>query len=96
MTVNAAVLCTEGLCSVKKDTWQKQSIGFYKILRRKMPALLATTITTVSGVLPFLFLSEGVNSLIRTLSIVSALGVTSSFFCSISIVPSIAIKLSKF
>jgi multidrug efflux pump subunit AcrB len=54
-----------------------------------MPALLSTTGTTVAGAIPFLFLTEGANTLIRTLSLVSALGVTCSFFCSITVIPSI-------
>jgi len=89
MTVNAAILCVDGLRSKIKSGKEKNSFSIYYALRLKMPALLSTTGTTVAGAIPFLFLTEGANSLIRTLSLVSALGVTCSFFCSITVIPSI-------
>jgi len=78
MTVNAAILCVDGI-KIRKN--------IYNALREKMPALLATTGTTVAGAIPFLFLTEGVNTLIRTLSFVGAIGITCSFICSITIIP---------
>jgi multidrug efflux pump subunit AcrB len=89
MTVNAAILCVDGLRSKIKTRNKKSVLSIYCALRKKMPALLSTTGTTVAGAIPFLFLTEGANTLIRTLSIVSALGVTCSFFCSITVIPSI-------
>jgi multidrug efflux pump subunit AcrB len=89
MTVNAAILCVDGLRSKIKTGKEKNSLSIYYALRLKMPALLSTTGTTVAGAIPFLFLTEGANTLIRTLSLVSALGVTCSFFCSITVIPSI-------
>jgi multidrug efflux pump subunit AcrB len=89
MTVNAAVLCVDGLYA-KTQRKNKISIpGIYSALRRKMPALLSTTGTTVAGALPFLFLSEGANSLIRTLSLTGALGVACSCIGSITLIPSL-------
>jgi multidrug efflux pump subunit AcrB len=89
MTVNAAILCVDGFRSRIKMEIKKSVLSIYCALRKKMPALLSTTGTTVAGAIPFLFLTEGANTLIRTLSIVSALGVACSFFCSISVIPSI-------
>jgi multidrug efflux pump subunit AcrB len=86
MTVNAAVLCVDGL--------RKKNI--YPALRRKMPALLSTTCTTVAGALPFLFLTEEANTLIRTLSLVGALGVACSCICSITVIPALFTLLKNF
>ncbi|MDR0444016.1 MAG: efflux RND transporter permease subunit [Treponema sp.] len=88
MTINAAVLCTDGLrASFKTENVKMAAV--YSALRRKMPALLATTGTTVAGAFPFLFLREGANTLIRTLSLVGGLGVICSCICSITIIPSL-------
>ncbi|MCL2184360.1 MAG: efflux RND transporter permease subunit [Treponema sp.] len=89
MTINAAVLCVDSIRTVIQAKNEKTVLSIYSALRRKLPALLATTATTVAGAIPFLFLTEGVNTLIRTLSLVSALGITSSFICSITIIPSL-------
>jgi multidrug efflux pump subunit AcrB len=96
MTVNAAILCVDGLRSKIKTGKEKSALSIYYAIRLKMPALLSTTGTTVAGAIPFLFLTEGANTLIRTLSLVSALGVACSFFCSITVIPSIlSIKHKK-
>jgi len=89
MTVNAAVLCVDGLYAMTKKKNKISTLGIYNALRRKMPALLSTTGTTVAGALPFLFLSEGANSLIRTLSLTGALGVACSCIVSITLIPSL-------
>ena len=95
MTVNASVLCVDSLRSSLKSAACLSfehgclSLKVYMALRRKIPALLATTSTTAAGAIPFLFLSEEANTLIRTLSLVGAIGVTSSFFCSITVIPSL-------
>ncbi|MDR0302525.1 MAG: efflux RND transporter permease subunit [Treponema sp.] len=91
MTVNAAVLCVDGLYAKTQNKNGKSTLGVYTALRRKMPALLSTTGTTIAGALPFLFLSEGANSLIRTLSLVGALGVACSCIGSITLIPSLFI-----
>jgi multidrug efflux pump subunit AcrB len=87
MTVNAAVLCVDGL---------RKNPGVYSALRRKMPVLLATTATTVAGALPFLFLTEGANTLIRTLSLTGALGVACSCICSVTVIPALFTILKNF
>jgi multidrug efflux pump subunit AcrB len=96
MTVNAAVLCVDGLHNKQRRS-ELRSAAIYQALRRKIPAILATSVTTVAGAIPFLFLSEGANTLIRTLSLVGALGVTCSCICSITVIPSLfIIKFFKF
>ena len=95
MTVNAAVLSVDGIRSTMKTRNKMGTLGIYLSLRKKMPALLATTGTTVAAAIPFLFLGEGANLLIRTLSLVSALGVACSCFCSITIIPSLFTLFKK-
>jgi multidrug efflux pump subunit AcrB len=91
MTVNAAVLCVDGLYANKKKKKEISTLGIYNALRRKIPALLSTTGTTIAGALPFIFLSEGANSLVRTLSLTGALGVAYSCVGSITLIPSLFI-----
>jgi len=93
MTVNAAVLCADEL--QKNIHGEITSLSIYTALRRKIPALLATTGTTVAGAIPFLFLREGANILIRTLSLTGALGVSCSCLCSITVIPSLFIISKK-
>jgi multidrug efflux pump subunit AcrB len=95
MAVNASVLCASGLGPFLKAGQRGKSLGLYLALRRRIPALFATTVTTVAGALPFLLLREGANNLVRTLSLVTALGVGGSCFCSISIVPALSLIFKK-
>jgi multidrug efflux pump subunit AcrB len=69
--------------------------ALYRGLREKIPVLLATGGTTIAGAAPFLFLREEANVLVRTLGLVSALGVGASCFCSLCIVPALAVKYPK-
>jgi multidrug efflux pump subunit AcrB len=109
MTVNAAVLCAGGMEPLYKTAGGKQpsalpsasppaadDFPLYRALRRNMPSLLATAATTIAGALPFLLLREGANTLVRTLSLVTALGVGSSCFWSISAVPALVIMAKDF
>jgi len=89
MTVNAAILCVDGFRIRMKKGKKKSQFLIYSALREKMPALLSTTGTTVAGALPFIFLTEGANTLIKTLSLTGALGVACSFLCSITVIPSL-------
>jgi multidrug efflux pump subunit AcrB len=96
MTVNASVLCVDSLRLQMRVKNIKNSLCIYLALRRKTSALLATTITTIAGAVPFLFLTESANTLIRTLSLVGALGVSCSFICSITVIPSLLFIFKKF
>jgi multidrug efflux pump subunit AcrB len=95
MTVNAAILCVDSYMNEIKKGKTGSALSIYLALRSKMPALLATTGTTIAGAVPFLFLTEGANNLIRTLSLVGALGVASSCVCSFTLIPSL-LSVSKF
>jgi len=88
MTVNAAILCVDSIRAGSKSEETASRLVIYLALRRKLPALLSTTGTTVAGAIPFLFLTEGANNLIRTLSFVGAIGVACSCLCSITVIPS--------
>jgi len=97
MTVNASVLCVDSIRSVLRNGRKKTILTVYLAIRRKIPALLATTGTTIAGAIPFLFLTENANILIRTLSLVGALGVTGSLICSITVIPSLlSININTF
>jgi len=89
MTVNAAILCVDSIKQRNKSGKVYSSLNIYLALRQKLPALLSTSGTTVAGAIPFLFLTEGANVLIRTLSLVSAIGVACSCICSITVIPSL-------
>ncbi len=87
MAVNASVLTVDEL---------KRSLGLslhynnsivYRALRTILPVLLSTTITTIAGAVPFLFLKDSSNAIIRSLSIVTTLGVAASCICSITLLP---------
>ena len=95
MTVNASVISAGELWRMRQVLTRQAGISqvketsFYKLLRGRLPALLATTGTTIAGGLPFLFLSEGNNALVRTLALVTVLGVGTSFLCSLVLTPSL-------
>jgi multidrug efflux pump subunit AcrB len=87
MAVNAAVLVAE--------TNSASAIGLYRILRKRLPLLAATSGTTIAGALPFLFLARPAASVVRSLSLVSAFGVAASVLCSISLIPALAGSMRK-
>jgi multidrug efflux pump subunit AcrB len=93
MAVNAAVLCAGELSSSIMKLPEKAALpDLYRAMRRKFYPLLATTLTTVLGSLPFLFLSGAVNTLVRTLALVSCLGVGTSALCAFTLLPSLAFR----
>jgi len=96
MTVNAAILCVYGIRTILRNGREISILTIYLALRQKLPALLATTGTTAAGAIPFLFLTENANTIIRTLSLVGTLGVTGSFICSITIIPSLLVFTKTF
>jgi multidrug efflux pump subunit AcrB len=91
MAVNAAVLCAEALsASIKEGPGTR-----YRNLRKKLYPLLATSLTTVLGSLPFVFLKGNANTLVRTLALVSTLGVSASALCSFTLLPALAACFPK-
>ena len=95
MAVNASVLSAGGLGPFLKSPGPDRSFLLYRGLRKNFPLLLATGGTTVAGALPFILLREGANTLVRTLSLVTALGVGASCLCSLCFIPALAVKYPK-
>ncbi len=91
MAVNAAVLTVEELRHFFEIHGKLGKYMVYKALRTRLPVLLATTTTTIAGAIPFLFLREGANTLVRTLSLVTAMGVGTSCLCSLTMIPALLI-----
>jgi multidrug efflux pump subunit AcrB len=108
MTVNAAVLCAGGLrtadftsaveplkTSVFRGSRTPRGFLIYRSLKRNLPALLATSATTIAGAVPFLFLREEANTLVRTMALVTALGVGGSCLCAVSTVPALMLLMRR-
>jgi len=95
MTVNAAILCVDSLRRNNPDGKELTQSGVYYSLRKKLPVLLSTTITTITCALPFLFLGEQANVFIKTISLTGAFGVAASCLFAITLIPSIYICIKK-
>ena len=95
MTVNASVLCARGLEETIKQTKSKKNLQLYLLFRRNLPALAATTVTTIIGAVPFLFLKEGTNVLVKTMSVVTIFGIGCSCLCAVSVLPSLILIIRK-
>ncbi|MDR2314169.1 MAG: efflux RND transporter permease subunit [Spirochaetaceae bacterium] len=87
IAVNAAVLMADALQYEKPEAF-----SVYRVLRRRLPVLAATTGTTVAGSIPFLFVGNGAALVVKVLSLVNALGVAASALCAITLIPAL-IKL---
>ncbi|MDR1308063.1 MAG: efflux RND transporter permease subunit [Treponema sp.] len=95
MAVNAAVLVADHLQD-KKPAAQAAPVtqaaaagSFYRIFRKRFPVLAATAGTTVGGALPFLFVGAGAARVVKTLSLVGALGVAVSALCAATLIPAL-------
>ncbi|MDR1467875.1 MAG: efflux RND transporter permease subunit [Spirochaetaceae bacterium] len=84
ITVNASTLTVDALCG-KQATFP----AVYRALRGRLNALLATGGTTIAAALPFVFLPENTNLMIKTLALVSALGVAGSGLTSVTLIPAL-------
>ncbi|MDR2095678.1 MAG: efflux RND transporter permease subunit [Treponema sp.] len=91
MAVNASVLTAAEFQNGNEKTnkGSLKPVAIYRKLRNCIPPLLATNGTSIAGALPFVFLREGANALIRTLSLVTAFGVGASFLFSIIMIPAL-------
>jgi multidrug efflux pump subunit AcrB len=96
IAVNASVLCADKLKKVITISSEITSGKIYLLLRERLSCLLATGGTTIAGSLPFLFLTDGQNTLIKDLSLVTVFGVFMSCICSITILPAILLVFNKF
>ncbi|MDR2072580.1 MAG: efflux RND transporter permease subunit [Spirochaetaceae bacterium] len=84
IAVNAAVLMADALQHEKPG-----ALSVYRVLRRRLPILAATTGTTVAGSIPFLFVGNGAALVVKVLSLVSVLGVAVSALCAITLIPAL-------
>jgi multidrug efflux pump subunit AcrB len=88
ITVNASVLTVDAL----RILTLAERLGFpavYRALRSRMNALLSTSGTTIAAALPFVFLPESANLVVKMLALVSALGVAGSCLASVSLIPAL-------
>jgi multidrug efflux pump subunit AcrB len=93
MAVNAAVLTVDALTEDSRRTCgegRSRGMDIYRALRKRLPVLAATTATTIAGAVPFLFLRSGAAAAVRSLSLITALGVAVSALCSITLIPALA------
>jgi multidrug efflux pump subunit AcrB len=90
MAVNAAVLTADALAGVLSKCGVVRGGGIYRALRKRLPVLAATSITTIAGAAPFLLLKSGAASAVRSLALVGALGVAASALCSVTLSPALA------
>ncbi|MDR0527566.1 MAG: efflux RND transporter permease subunit [Spirochaetaceae bacterium] len=91
LAVNAAVLVgceikNEPACFVKRNSDEQREL-MHGVICRRVGAVIATSVTTIASALPFLFLRENANGVIRTLSVVTASGVGASAFFALTLVP---------
>jgi len=84
LAINAAALAADAL-----ENTGINSMSFYCVFRRRLPVLAATTFTTVSAALPFLFIKSNSALAVKTLSLVSAMGVTASALCAVTLIPAL-------
>ncbi|AEJ19214.1 efflux RND transporter permease subunit [Gracilinema caldarium] len=87
ITVNAAVLSVEAL---REQGPISSTYTLYRALRKRLPPLFSTSLTTVVGSLPFLCIPGAANQMIRSLALVNTLGVSMSFLVSLSLIPALA------
>jgi HAE1 family hydrophobic/amphiphilic exporter-1 len=88
MAVNASVLTGENFKQFLKSKKPLETMTTYRLLRSRLPVLVACTGTTAAGTLPFLLLRENTNAILKILSLVAFFGVTASAFCALVLIPS--------
>ena len=84
LAINAAALIADALENANQTV-----TSYYCIFRRRLPALCATTLTTVIAAIPFLFIKSNAALVVKTLSLVSAMGVAISALCAITLIPAL-------
>jgi multidrug efflux pump subunit AcrB len=84
LAVNAAALVADAL-----ERTTANAPSYYRVFRRRLPVLACTSLTTVAGALPFLFIKGSAVLIVKTLSLVSVLGVTASALCALTLIPSL-------
>jgi multidrug efflux pump subunit AcrB len=90
MAVNASILTADELKRSLRTSLSYNETVVYRALRTRLPVLLSTTLTTMAGALPFLFLADSGNAIIRSLAFVTTLGVGTSCIGSVTMLPAMA------
>jgi multidrug efflux pump subunit AcrB len=88
ITVNASVLTVDAL-RILSPPERRRFSAVYRALRGRINALLATSGTTIAAALPFVFLPESANLVVKMLALVSALGVAGSCLASVTLIPAV-------
>ena len=97
MAVNASIISAGNLW--QRDSWHLKKIkplSFFIALKKDIPVLLAISCTSILGSIPFLFLSESNNSLIKNLAFISVFGISISFISSLTLIPSLIYLYATF
>jgi multidrug efflux pump subunit AcrB len=95
LAVNAAVITAGELYGKERRAsaaggGAEWCFGFvYTAVRGRVNVLSVTTVTTIAAALPFLFLRENTNVLVRALAAITALGVAASYVFAIMLVPAL-------
>jgi multidrug efflux pump subunit AcrB len=89
MVVNASVLTVDERRS-QGSTLPARVSELYRLMRSRFGSLAATSGTTVAGALPFLFLADAGESMVRSLAFVAAAGTAASFVMALTIIPALA------
>ena|GEM_PF-604223 len=84
LAINAAALVADAV-----ENAEISKMSYYCVFRRRLPVLTATMLTTVSAALPFLFIKGSAALVVKTLSLVSALGVIASALCAVTLIPAL-------
>jgi multidrug efflux pump subunit AcrB len=95
MAITASIIVAGEFRRKRQNPRIKGASRFYSSIRHCLPVLLSTCGTTIIGALPFLFLSESGNNMLRSLSLVTIFGVAASFVCSLVIIPTLVICIEK-
>jgi multidrug efflux pump subunit AcrB len=85
MAVNAAALVADALEREKRG-----GLSCYRVFRRIFSVLAFMTITTAACAVPFLFIKSNAALAVKTISLISALGVTVSAVCAITLIPALS------
>jgi multidrug efflux pump subunit AcrB len=88
ITVNASVLTVDAL-RILTPVERRAFPAVHRALRSRINALLATSGTTIASALPFVFLPESANLVVKMLALVSALGVAGSCLASVTLIPAL-------
>jgi multidrug efflux pump subunit AcrB len=87
--VGQAAPATQSATATQSAPFRQVTGSFYRIFRKRLPVLGATAGTTVAGALPFLFVGAGAAQVVKTLSLVGALGVAVSALCAATLIPAL-------